>query len=86
MITLEITSFIVTISIAGIALLRILKDSLKNLASVVLNIMFGGTLFALLNIMGFPITLNLITGSIITLLGVPGVALIVILKMIFNIF
>ena len=34
MVTLEITSFIVTISIAGFALLRILRDSLKILRNV----------------------------------------------------
>ena len=48
--------------------------------------MFGGALFALLNIMGFSITLNLISGCIIAFLGVPGVVLLVILKIILGIF
>lgn len=86
MATLEITSFVLTASIAGIALIRMIKDSLRNLPSIVLNIMFGGFLFAILNILGFSITLNFITGTIIALLGVPGIALIVVLKLIFGIF
>ena len=72
---LEIASYIVTASIGGFALLRILNDSRKNLCSVILNAMLGGTLFTILNIMGLKIALNFITGGIILLLGVPGVVL-----------
>lgn len=86
MLAVEITSFLVTISIGGIALLRILRDSMGNICSVILNIMFGGALFAMLNIMGFSITLNLFSGCIIVFLGVPGVVLLVILKIILGIF
>ena len=83
---LEIDFYIVTESIGGFALLRILNDSRKNLCSVILNAMLGGTLFTILNIMGLKIALNFITGGIILLLGVPGVVLILILKGIFRIF
>lgn len=86
MITLEITSFIITLSIGGIALLRIFNDSRKNICSIIMNIMLGGTLFAIINTMGFTINLNFITGSIITFLGVPGIVLIVILKLMFGFF
>lgn len=86
MFALELTSFVVTISVGGIALLRIFNDSRKNLCSIILNIMIGGALFAVLNIMGVSITLNLISGSIIAFLGVPGVILLIILKSIFGIF
>ena len=86
MITLEITSFIITLSIGSIALLRIFNDSRKNICSIIMNIMLGGTLFAIINTMGFTINLNFITGSIITFLGVPGIVLIVILKLMFGFF
>ena len=86
MLALEVTSFVVTLSIGGFALFKIFRDSIKNLCSIILNIMIGGALFAMLNIMGVSITLNLISGSIIAFLGVPGVVLLVILKSIFGIF
>lgn len=86
MITLEITSFIITLSLGGVALLRILNESRKNICSIIMNVMLGGALFAIINIMGFSINLNLITGSIITFLGVPGIILIIILKLMFGIF
>lgn len=83
---LGIASYVVTATIGGFALLRILNDSRKNLCSVIINALLGGTLFAILNIMGISIALNFITGGIILLLGVPGVVLILILKSIFSIF
>lgn len=86
MLTLEITSFIITLSIGGVALLRIINDSRKNICSIIMNIMLGGALFAIINLMGFSIKLNLITGSIITFLGVPGIILIVLLKLMFGFF
>ena len=86
MLTLEITSFIITLSIGGVALLRIFNDSRKNICSIIMNIMLGGALFAIINLMGFSIKLNLITGGIITFLGVPGIILIVLLKLMFGFF
>jgi len=86
MIAIEIVSFIITASIGGIAFLRILNESRKNLFSIFINIILGGSLFILLNTIGFSITLNYITGSIITLLGIPGIGLLVILKIILGIF
>ena len=86
MLALEITSFIITFSIGGTALFRILNDSRKNICSVITNIMFGGFFFAIINIIGYTINLNFITGSIITFLGVPGIILIVLLKLMFGVF
>lgn len=86
MAALQITSYLFTICVGGVALLRIFKDSFKNLSSIILNIMFGGALYAMINILGFPITLNILSGCIIAFLGVPGVVLLVILKIIFGIF
>lgn len=82
----QITSFIFTFFVGGVALLRIFRDSVKSMSSIVLNLLFGGALYAMVNILGFSITLNLISGCIIAFLGVPGVVLLVILKIIFGIF
>ena len=86
MITLEVTSFIITLSIGGFALIRIFNDSRKNICSIIMNLLLGGFLFAMINIMGFSVNLNFITGSIITFLGVPGIVLIVILNLLFGCF
>lgn len=83
---IEITSFIVTVSLGGVALIRIFNESRKNICSIIVNILLGGTLFAILNIIGVRIDLNLITGGIIAFLGVPGVGLIILLKSLFKIF
>lgn len=86
MVTLEMISFIVTISVGGFAIFRILNESRKHLCSIIVNIMLGGFFFALINIIGYTINLNLITGSIIAFLGVPGVVFIIILKVMFKMF
>ena len=86
MLTLEIVSFVITFSIGGIALFRTINDARKNICSIIINIMFGGFFFAIINIMGYSINLNFITGSIIMFLGVPGIILIILLKLMFGIF
>ncbi len=83
---LEITSFIVTAGVGGIALFKVFNDSRKNICAIVLNILFGGALFVILNILGYTINLNLITGGIITFLGIPGIILIILLKTMFGLF
>jgi inhibitor of the pro-sigma K processing machinery len=86
MAVVEISSFLITSLVGLIALIRVANDARKSICSIILNIMLGGALFIILNIMGVAITLNLITGGIIAFLGVPGVILLIILKTIFKIF
>lgn len=86
MAVVEVSSFLITSFVGMVALARIINDARKSLCSIILNIMFGGTLFIILNIIGVDITLNLITGSVVTLLGIPGVILLIVLKTIFKIF
>lgn len=83
---LEITSLVFTASISFLALIRILNETRKNICSIIINILLGGIVFIIFNIIGFKITLNFITGGIIALLGLPGTILIVFLKLIFKIF
>ncbi len=82
----EITSYLITALFGGVALFRTFNDSRKNICSIIINVILGGTLFIILNIMGVKIPLNLITGGIVVFLGVPGVVLIILLKVIFKIF
>ena len=86
MVTLNVTSLLVIISITITAIIRIIRDSFKNLSSLIANIILGGIVYVVLNIMGFSIMFNLMTCSIIVLLGLPGIALIIFLKIIFGIF
>ena len=59
---------------------------LKNIIKLVFNSILGGILIYIINIIGmnfnFHIGLNLLTSIIVGLLGIPGAALLVILKII----
>ena len=59
---------------------------LKNIFKLILNSILGGVLIYIINIVGmnfgFHIGLNLITSITVGLLGIPGAALLVVLKII----
>ncbi len=59
---------------------------LKNIFKLILNSILGGVLIYIINIVGmnfgFHIGLNLITAITVGLLGIPGAALLVVLKII----
>lgn len=59
---------------------------LKSILKLVLNSIIGGILIYIINLVGmnfgFHIGLNLLTAVIVGLLGVPGAALLVVLKII----
>ena len=59
---------------------------LKSILKLVLNSVLGGILIYIINLVGmnfgFHIGLNLLTAIIVGLLGVPGAALLVVLKII----
>lgn len=83
---LEIGAYIVTVSFGGFLLIRIFNATRKNLCSIILNIMLGGSLFLILNLMGAELPFNLITGGMIVFLGAPGVIAIILLRILFGIF
>lgn len=83
---LEIGSYVVTVSFGGFLLIRIFNATRKNLCSIILNILLGGSLFLILNIMGASLPFNLVTGCMIAFLGVPGVVAIILLRILFGIF
>lgn len=61
--------------------LRVLVSKQDGLVTILLNVLFGGTLFTILNICGFNMPLDLISGSCIIFGGFPGVILLVIFKL-----
>ena len=71
--------------VGAFAMLRGLLDVHKNKTAVLWNLLLGGMAFVLVNLLGFHMNLNLMTGGLVTLYGIPGVALIVVLKLIFKI-
>ena len=50
-----------------------------------LNILFGGTFFIILNICRVDLPLNIISGTFITVAGFPGVIILLILKIVFKV-
>lgn len=70
--------------LGGISLIKSVSENRSVILVILINIIFGGFAYALLNIMGVSINLNIITGACIGALGVPGVALITVLKLLFH--
>ena len=74
----------VIVVIGGFSLLKVMAGKSSLVATIFLNIIFGGFLFVMLNICNFNIPFNFLTGSFITFLGFPGVILLIILKIMFR--
>ena len=55
------------------------------LVTLLLNVLFGGAFFIILNICKVELPLNLISGACIAIAGFPGVILLIILKIVFKI-
>ena len=81
----QISAVIIMILIGMFSVVRTVIDIKNNKWMIFTNILFGGSLFTIINLLGFSTTLNILTGTIITLYGAMGVVLIVVLKLIFNI-
>ena len=55
--------------------------SLKKGSTIIINVILGGALFLMLNILGMNLTVNIINIGLVAVLGIPGVVLIIILKL-----
>ena len=86
MITFETMSFAMIILFCVVAIFKMINDIRKNVFLILPNLILGGALYIFLNLFGISISLNVLTGTLITLLGASGVCLIVLLKVIFKIF
>ena len=86
MITFETMSFAMIILLFVVALFKMINDLRKKPLLLIPNVILGGGMYTILNLFGIPISINILTGALITMLGALGVCLIVILKVIFKIF
>ena len=68
-----------------LVLINLMLKSAKRMSMIMINGILGGALFIMLNILGMKLAVNAITIGIIGLLGVPGVLLVVIMKLVLGV-
>lgn len=68
-----------------LVLINLMLKSAKRMSMIIINGILGGALFVMLNILGMKLAVNAITIGIIGLLGVPGVLLVVIMKLVLGV-
>lgn len=69
----------------AIVLIVLMLKSAKKITFLLLNTLFGGALFIILNIFNLDLPISVLTISLTALLGVPGVILIVIMKFVLGV-
>ena len=69
----------------AIVLIGLMLKSAKKITFVLLNTLFGGALFIILNIFNLQLPVSAVTVLLTALLGVPGVILIVIMKFVLGV-
>ena len=84
----EIAAYLLALGLA-LVLCRIFIKPLKGLFILVLNSLLGGVGLYIFNLifgtMGFTIGLNVVTAAVVGTFGLPGLVLLIILKLVFNI-
>lgn len=70
--------------LGGFSLIKSVSAKRNVIYTFFMNSILGGSLYILLNLIGMNIPMNIIVGSCIGILGAPGVALVVALKILFN--
>ena len=82
----EISAYILAIIIAVI-ILRIFSKPLKSVLWLCINSFLGGIGLILFNTVlastGFSVAVNVVTSAVCGLLGIPGLVLLIILKLVF---
>ena len=68
-----------------IVIVNMILRSAKRMTVILINTLFGGALFIILNILGMKLAVNAITVGIVGFLGVPGVILVIIMKFILGV-
>lgn len=68
-----------------LVLINLMLKTAKRMSMIIINVILGGALFTMLNILGMKLAVNAITVGIIGLLGVPGVLLVVIMKLVLGV-
>ena len=64
---------------------RALAKKEDLLVTLLLNVLFGGAFFVILNLCKVDLPLNLVSGTCIAVAGFPGVILLIILKILFKV-
>ena len=64
---------------------RALAKKEDFLVTLLLNVLFGGAFFVILNLCKVDLPLNLVSGACIAVAGFPGVILLIILKILFKV-
>ena len=68
-----------------LVLINLMLKTAKRMSMIIINVILGGALFIMLNILGMKLAVNAITIGIIGLLGVPGVLLVVIMTLVLGV-
>ena len=68
-----------------LVLINLMLKSAKRMSMIIINGILGGALVIMLKILGMKLAVNAITIGIIGLLGVPGVLLVVIMKLVLGV-
>ena len=68
-----------------LVLINLMLKTAKRMSMIIINVILGGALFIMLNILGMKLAVNAIAIGIIGLLGVPGVLLVVIMKLVLGV-
>lgn len=68
-----------------IVIFGLMLKSAKKMSNILINVMLGGALFIILNILGMKLAVNVITVGLVSLLGIPGVLLVLIMQLILGV-
>ncbi|MBQ9314403.1 MAG: pro-sigmaK processing inhibitor BofA family protein [Clostridia bacterium] len=79
-----ISAYVIGI-IFAIVLIYFMLKSAQKITFILLNVLFGGALFIILNIFNLQLPVNFLTVLLTCLLGVPGVILIIIMKFVLGV-
>lgn len=68
-----------------IVIVNIMLKSARRMSVILINVLLGGALFVILNILGMQLAVNAVTIGLVGFLGIPGVILVVIMKLILGV-
>ena len=68
-----------------LVIVNMILRSAKRMTIILINTLFGGALFIILNILGMKLAVNAVTVGAVGLLGVPGVILVIIMKFVLGV-
>ena len=68
-----------------IVIVNVMLKSARRMTVILVNTLFGGALFIILNILGLQLTVNAVSIGLVGLLGIPGVILVIIMKFVLGV-